>query len=154
MKKLILAALLYLVFISANAQEYQMVVQKTDGTETTYSYDDLISITFYDEGICIHPNSIANYLIELKFSEIAKIYFKNNASLNEANTDAVLLYPNPAASSLRIAGAEKQRVEIYSMDGKMIYNGINNGEEINVASFEKGIYAVKINGKTFKFSKL
>lgn len=154
MKKLILAALLFCISIGVNAQEYQMVVQKTDGTETTYSYDDLTSITFYDEGIYIHPNSYSSYITELKFSEISKIYFITYSSLNETSKDAVLLYPNPATSSLRIAGAENERVEIYSMDGKMVYNGINNGSEINVSSLEKGIYAVKINGKTLKFSKL
>ncbi|MBQ7984074.1 MAG: T9SS type A sorting domain-containing protein [Bacteroidales bacterium] len=154
MKKLILAALLCCVFISANAQEYQMVVQKTDGTEAYYDYSYQPQITFTDDGIVVSSITTEIGDLTLKFSEIAKIYFKNNASLNEVNTDAVLLYPNPATSSLRIAGAEKQRVEIYSMDGKMIYSGINNGEQINVASFEKGVYAVKINGKTFKFSKL
>ncbi|MBR1627107.1 MAG: T9SS type A sorting domain-containing protein [Bacteroidales bacterium] len=154
MKKLILFAVASILFIGASAQNYTMVVQKTDGTEYFWSYDLNPTITFYDEGFKITSLDNSSDAV-YNFTDVAKIYFKTASSLNgiEQN-DVVILYPNPTTSSLRIVGAENQRTEIFSMDGRMIYSGINNGKDINVSNFEKGVYAVRINGKTLKFSKL
>ena len=154
MKKLILLAFALSVIIGASAQNYTMVVQKTDGSEFYYSHEDNPSISFHDGSFTVSSSdnsSDATY----SFADVAKIYFKPAASSDAiSENDAVLLYPNPATSSLHIAGAGNEKVEIYSMDGKLVYNGINNGKDINVSSLEKGIYAVRINGKTLKFSKL
>ena len=154
MKKLILAALLSFIFIGAKAQEYRMVVQLTDGTEDVYSYSEDLTVVMMPAGIHLMDTENSVYT-SYSFSDISMIYFKTKASLEDvSNSGLVFLYPNPTASSLKVAGAENQKVEIFSMDGRMVYSGMNTTGEINVSSLEKGVYAVKINGKTLKFSKL
>ena len=154
MKKVILTALLLFICAGVKAQEYQMAVQKTDGTEVIYDYNYEPAITFTEDGLVISSTNAEIGDLTIKFSEISKIYFKTYSGLKNVDKNSVFLYPNPATSSLHIAGADRENVQIYSMDGKMVYNGINDGKEINVSALEKGIYAVRINGKTLKFSKL
>ena len=75
---------------------------------------------------------------------------KNNAD--------VMLYPNPATTTLHVVAGEKVNIAIMSMDGKLLIEQ-KEAANVNVSSLATGVYMVKVynmNGtaiKTAKFEK-
>lgn len=65
-------------------------------------------------------------------------------------TDKVIVYPNPIENLLQIQSKNKtKKVTIYSIDGKLLHS--QNDASVNMTSFSKGIYIIKIvfeNNKT------
>lgn len=50
---------------------------------------------------------------------------------------------------------EKNNIVIYSLDGKiLLQEEKSNNEQIDISLLEKGIYVLKVNNRTFKFSKI
>lgn len=75
----------------------------------------------------------------------------NNIELLPENSPEYLkVYPNPSTDHIIIqySGIDNAQVQIYDMNGKqmMIRKGINNTETINVSTFAKGVYTLKISG--------
>ena len=72
----------------------------------------------------------------------------------EENTN-LSIYPNPTANILYINNDHLlgEEYKIYDMSGKMIINGINNTNEINVETLNTGTYSLKIKDSIFNFIK-
>ncbi|MFC4687820.1 M1 family aminopeptidase [Epilithonimonas pallida] len=79
----------------------------------------------------------------------------NNLAVSDINQKSNNVYPNPAKSFIKISGLEKSTdYEIFSIDGKLIKNGIANPDsEINISAFVKGTYILKFNQQTIKIIK-
>lgn len=79
----------------------------------------------------------------------------NNLAVSDINQKSNNVYPNPAKSFIKISGLEKSTdYEIFSIDGKLIKNGIANPDsEINISTFVKGTYILKFNQQTIKIIK-
>ena len=88
------------------------------------------------------------YLDNLRFTRtLAPSGLKENKVAN------FKIYPNPAVESIQIEGATGA-ISVYNMFGmEMYYTANYNGENISVAGFTSGIYFVKYNGLTAKFTK-
>lgn len=74
--------------------------------------------------------------------------------VNNINTSYFTIYPNPANDYLRINSENLSNVMIFNAIGQKIGEfEINNGKElnINVSSYENGVYFVKVGGKTQRF---
>ncbi len=72
------------------------------------------------------------------------------ASLNEKglSKDRVLLYPNPSKDLVNIVLAEPSKVEIMSLDGKIIFEQAAEGTlSISTEHWTKGMYLVKVQSK-------
>jgi beta-glucanase (GH16 family) len=63
----------------------------------------------------------------------------------------VVLYPNPAQQYLSVIGSLTQNFSIYNTVGRKILE--TSSSKINVESFEKGVYIIKVDGKHLKFVK-
>lgn len=76
-------------------------------------------------------------------------------STNSLTKDEIVLYPNPAKNEINLKGISKTAAyEIYFTDGKLVKNGsYNSSESINISKLNSGVYFIKINGKSFKFTK-
>lgn len=76
-------------------------------------------------------------------------------AVDDSSKDAVKIYPNPVKNQLSISGSSRdQNFEIFSVDGKLIKKGsISSGKPVDVTSISKGIYMIKIDGKSIKFVK-
>lgn len=79
----------------------------------------------------------------------------NNLAVSDISQKSNNVYPNPAKSFIKISGLEKSTdYEIFSIDGKLIKNGIANPDsEINISTFVKGTYILKFNQQTIKIIK-
>ncbi|MFZ4648463.1 MAG: T9SS type A sorting domain-containing protein [Patescibacteria group bacterium] len=69
--------------------------------------------------------------------------------------DREIICQNPFDQNLNIKSSEKGLIQIYSTDGKIIFEETKNDEEINIqtAHFPKGIYVIRINEEIKKVVK-
>lgn len=155
MKKIILFAIIGLTLIGVQAQTKNvMVAELTNGNTFTMPISDIQNITFEDTMVYLYsPSSLDYYSVLL--ADIKKVYFVTNSSLNEPLVEnPVLIYPNPTTNYIKIAGMENSPLTIYTMEGQIVYRGVNNSEKIDVSKLNKGLYIIKIGNKALKFSKL
>jgi len=66
-------------------------------------------------------------------------------SVNEIFNNAVKIYPNPANSQIFVEGATVKSVEIYNLQGKLLY--LQNGDlhKIDVSGFAAGNYLIRVS---------
>jgi hypothetical protein len=67
------------------------------------------------------------------------------SSAEYAQSDLLRIYPNPSTGIFTIAGADIQQIEVYSLNGILIYSSRDNStREINLGQQPKGLYLIKI----------
>ncbi len=75
--------------------------------------------------------------------------------INSQTKQALIVYPNPSNSLVKLSGGNYNSVEVYSLDGKLlIQSDLENA--VNISHLEKGIYLLKaedIYGQTY-FAKI
>ena len=91
-------------------------------------------------------------LMSSSFSYL-KCYFENDDlvwtdgecwdNVEEAITEQVGLYPNPANDMVRIEGITASEVQVYNAFGRMVKT-VQNSNEISVKELERGVYFVTI----------
>lgn len=157
-KRSILAFVLCIgIYIGLNAQNV-VVVENTDNTTQTFALDEQGEMFFTENNdslvVRISENDYTSFLL----SEISKIYFVHVSSVSEIDVqNTMFVYPNPARDFIKIANnsQENQILFIYSIDGRMLVKqNYSANEGIDISSLKEGLYIVKLNGQTFKFSKL
>ena len=74
-------------------------------------------------------------------------------SVETVETDAVLLYPNPAIDFIHISGMAGDIYTIYSTTGAVVAQGTLAGDPVSVAHLTAGIYVVKAGDKVARFIK-
>jgi len=81
-----------------------------------------------------------------------------SVGLNEINKNTLIAFPNPANDQVTIKNiGANQSVEIYSVDGKLIYTAISATVDVivNTATWNTGLYIVRINeGNHSKVGKI
>lgn len=156
MKKSVLLTFILILccMIEVEAQN-GVVIQKTDNTVTSFDLQTNGGIYFSSNTMTVIDNQgiSTSYAI----SDIEKIYFESLNSISEINNNEnVFLYPNPAKDYIKIANLNgKTKVKIFSLDGKMLYsNDYLLQSSIDISSLKEGLYVIKVDNKTLKFSKL
>lgn len=66
------------------------------------------------------------------------------AGLDKLNTSKISLYPNPAASLVKIYGENISNVDVIDLTGKKIENVWNQQSELNISSLNNGVYQVVV----------
>ena len=62
------------------------------------------------------------------------------------NDFGLRIYPNPVHQIIHInSKGDVLKLDIYDYEGRLVYNTMNNVKTIDVGSFPKGIYLMKIN---------
>lgn len=89
--------------------------------------------------------------------DIKKVMFDHITSVEILETSDIRIYPNPVTNYLRISSEHNTDIpyQIYALDGRLVLAGTAHSEEsISMNNLSKGLYLLKIDGKTFKISKL
>lgn len=153
MKK-IFTILFILLASKLSAQSYELVIQMNDNNEVSWNSESLRNIYFDGETtlIVVESEDLLTHSYEL--ADIKKIYFTSGNAITEFNNDnKFFVYPNPAKDNIRIIGVENQDIEIFSMDGKSMFEG-EYKTSLNISDFPKGTYIIKTDCQTLKFIKL
>ncbi|MFM7014861.1 MAG: PKD domain-containing protein [Bacteroidota bacterium] len=81
-----------------------------------------------------------------------------SVGLNEIKQNTIIAFPNPANNQVTLKNiGVNQLVDIYSVEGKLIYSGISTTVDlqINTATWNTGLYIVRINeGNNYKMGKI
>lgn len=131
----------------------------------TFSFNDinLVPASQDEEGskgfVIFNIRETAGLQVGSEIENTAYIYFDFNApivtnttyninqvlSTSENDLETIVMYPNPAANSVRFTGAEILEVQLYDLAGKLVLTSkqpANN--EISVSDLNNGLYQVQI----------
>ena len=81
--------------------------------------------------------------------------FDLTTGIEETSQAGVALYPNPCENSFIVnAGGEATILYMYDLNGKLVLSqSLQGGSTVDVSSLGKGIYVVKIDGRSYKLIK-
>ena len=77
--------------------------------------------------------------------------------VGEWDDNSVLVYPNPISDKLFFSSNQEQLVEVrvFAMNGQLLFTQqLSTTESMDVSTLSKGMYILKINSQTYKFTKL
>jgi len=155
--KTILALLLaMLCFDMAHAQSMVTFYNNDGQAFETWSLNEVGKLAF-DEGNIVVTYQTGTYTVAL--NEVLSIKFTDKTSpdvtsIEKINDDAALVRISTDESTINVTGATRGPVAIWAITGQQIYSNRNwNGEPIDIAHLERGIYIITINNTTFKFKK-
>ncbi|WCO00220.1 T9SS type A sorting domain-containing protein [Psychroserpens ponticola] len=89
------------------------------------------------------------YLLELKnVLETTQALSLSDEELNEK----ISFFPNPSKGIVQIKTESQVKLEIYDLNGKLVYANINYSisPSLNLSSIDKGVYLIKVIGKNNK----
>ena len=147
--------LLIIGILVGRAQTTTVEVRLQDGGVHSYEMGATGKLYFQNDYLFIDDgtNTPFTHLV----SNIEKMLFSYDVSIKDIETADCKVYPNPASSFLKISvtNADVNHYQLFSIDGRMLMAGdCRNDESINVSALSQGLYLLKVNGQTFKISKL
>ncbi|MDR2835092.1 MAG: T9SS type A sorting domain-containing protein [Bacteroidales bacterium] len=151
--------LIICLFVQKGKSQTDLIVHYNDGTETLFSiFEDG---KFYTNETDLFIETTITSPVLIPKNSIRKIVFADNQisvlPLNNVRENKYFIYPNPAQNSISIGNmfSEKVNVQFYSVSGQLLLQKeISEAENIDISCLTSGLYFVKINGLTLKFSKL
>ena len=152
-KKTILSLLFFSGIILCSAQVTVEVQLISSGTQS-FSVSEAGKIYFDNGYLMVDDGNDSPFSFPL--SDIRKVLFSGTTSVETIESDHIRIYPNPATTFLRISSDRNSdsRYQIFSIDGRLLMSGVCKQEEtINISRLPKGLYLIKVDGKTFKISK-
>ena len=94
----------------------------------------------------LYDSSINSQNLQWYITPIEGISAKSTKSTNKSPViDEVMLYPNPVTNTFTIQGAEKSKIQIFDINGKLILGKTitNKNEVIDVSNLQTGLYFTK-----------
>ena len=152
-KKTILSLLVLSDILLCSAQVNVEVQLISYGTQS-FSVSEAGKIYFDNGYLMVDDGNDIPFSFPL--SDIRKVLFSGTTSVETIESDHIRIYPNPATTFLRISNDRNSdsRYQIFSIDGRLLMSGVCKQEEtINISKLPKGLYLIKVDGKTFKISK-
>lgn len=100
------------------------------------------------------PDFLGNQRIVNNIIDLGAIENQQATSVAEMTENTFVVYPNPIDNQLVIAMDGTVKVEVYNSLGQKITSAEAEDEMVlNTSDWEKGVYLVKVNGKTVKVLK-
>lgn len=100
------------------------------------------------------PDFLGNQRIVNNIIDLGAIENQQATSVAEMTENTFVVYPNPIDSQLVIAMDGTVKIEVYNSLGQKITSAEAEDEMVlNTSDWEKGVYLVKVNGKTVKVLK-
>ena len=146
MKKNIIAIMAALFSLTAYADDYFLNV--VSNTSESYSTGSLQKITFEDGTIIITTTDCTN--TSFTISSISKMYFSSTPlAISTTNNDKGFTWDGTTLSLNGLTG----KVQVYQANGALIVSDLVNTQSLNLSYLAKGIYVVRVDGRSFKIAK-
>ena len=143
--------------IQSTAQTELLIVYNND-TEESFIINEAGRL-YFDGSILIIDEG-DQFPISISVSDIRKITIPSNntVSVPQNNDDnKIFIYPNPASDYITIGniGSNKVNIKLFSISGQLLSERYYMpNEQINISNLPSGLYILKTDEKTLKFSKL
>ncbi len=149
------AGLILLSSINSYGQS-SLCIFKNDDSQINSWLISQIKITFSENNLLVYNgNSTTN----IPLNNIRKITFSStNTNVSTENfSNSLTLYPNPVSNILHLKNlnSENLTVRIFSIDGKAVLTRTLSTyhTDIDVTILPKGLYILKANDQTIRFTK-
>jgi hypothetical protein len=152
----------FLIFTALSIQcisaQNSLIMKFTDGTEKASLITSIRKITLLGSNLIL--NNMDATTSPYAISGIRKMVFGLYSGVNEIISDktSLGLYPCPANTylSLQNAPAGNISIRIFSLNGveMMNINLVSGSQQIDISKLAQGMYLLKANNKTLKFTKL
>ena len=155
---IVAVAFMFVGYSNVNAEKtMQIHLYETGSEPVEHSLSVISKIKFDANGFNLIGQD-ESIIDSFDFSNVKKISFINESSVESLIKSKLLVTPNPVRDDLVIKGAESVKdaeLNLYSITGNHIMR-INswNGESIDVSHLPTGIYIINLNSETIKFVKL
>ena len=150
----LLASMFVIGQISAQT-EVHAIITMNDGTTQDYYLDENCQIKFGSEDFLwiVRPDNKES--IQIALEGIRRITFEDILDTEES-TSNVGIFPNPVKNQFIVNGLSGQTLmSIYSIDGRLVRQcQVENGQLINIANLNSGLYLVNIGSQNLKMIKL
>lgn len=153
------AGILWLIlsgFVWTTQAQSNLYLKLNSTGTTTIALNSIDKITFNSGSMVFNYlySSPASYYI----SDISRITFDPYTSVKSIIEDVNTLsaYPNPVHSILFIKGLSDKETQasIYNLNGTIVLKSEITENGISLESLRPGLYILKINNQTLKFSKI
>ena len=140
----------------AQAQSNMTFFEPSGGALASWSLLDVTKVTFNGGDIVVTGKTGVEQYFDL--SNVMSIKFTDSddtpSSVTTIRDITSQLRITTSESSIRVIGATSGTVTIWNPSGQQLYSNRNwNGEDINIAHLERGIYIITINNTSIKFKK-
>lgn len=150
----------------ADDYEYEGVWISTTGTDPS-DFSEVWTQgnpenSWYYTNIDLTPFTGHNIYVAFKYTGtcahiwyVDDISIDGNLGIDDITSSSFAVYPNPANDVIRIDGLNKaSEVNIYNATGALVKTVVANGhDEINVSDLASGLYLIRFEGRTMKFTK-
>ena len=140
----------------ASAQSFMTFYDTGGWPFTSWSLNEVKKVTF-DAGNIVVKSSMGNDVFAI--SDVLSIKFTDSGAQDPTSISNIASDVQPVriaadGNTVRVTGADKGSVSIWAVNGQQLYSNRNwQGEAIDIAHLQRGIYIITINNNTFKFKK-
>ena len=157
-KPILTLAAATMMALGAQAQDVlTFKVAGTGGTDSEFVVDDISRIAFTSDSFTITFNTAAADET-FAYDDVLKMYFgtRDMSAIQNVAADADGINITYDGTMLVIDGCPARTdITVYDISGRPMMRSVADGRtEVNTAQLTAGVYIVKINSKTFKFSRL
>ena len=94
-------------------------------------------------GLTVDEEQSTNLTAAASPSDATNQEVTSKSATSEAQTNSLMLYPNPATSTVTIMGLEEDaQIEVYSIAGAKVAESY--GANLNISDFTSGVYIVRV----------
>lgn len=114
--------------------------------ENTHHYSPFIHTTSDILGISVNNMDQVERFTQLHLGMVATLAGLINTSVNESDSEEVMVFPNPASGLLTVKGWELRQIEVYNLLGQQVKKETCHGSEIqlDLTSLAAGVYVLRM----------
>lgn len=152
----ILASFILPMSAMADGEGLSIKVFHGTGAPTEYSLDAVRKITFQEDGFTVAFKNAEQADASFFYDEVGKIMFGEVSTgienvQKEEGSDIAISYDG---RTLNVTTAEAAQLRLFDVSGRpVISERISGNAQVSTENLSAGVYILKVNNKTFKFSK-
>lgn len=154
-KILILVYFFTCISLLANAQSTVLRITKTGNSTLDFQVSQISKVLFNDSTMII--NMTDGFINNIPISSIRSFVVRDFTKLVEIEQRTLVVYPNPVSSNIMLLNLDYQThlADIYAVTGQLLLQKFVSftNNIIDVSALKEGIYVLKLNGQTIKFTK-
>lgn len=153
--KVLLFVTLFACSLLVHAQSKVLRITKTDNSVSNFEVSLLNKVLFNDSTMIIKMNdgSVSNIPVNTIRSFVVRTF----TGINEIQERPLLVYPNPAVSDIHLLNLDSQThvASVYAVTGQlMLEKPVSAADNtLDVSVLKQGVYVLRLNGQTIKFTK-